>query len=97
MDFDFPFDEIILFELPCEEEAERLWLHLNPARMAWLQQRDDTHYVAAVLRTEATDLALLLRDLEAWLLERALPQLRFELDGRAYLLRAGASVTGPVD
>lgn len=95
MEFDSPFDEIILFELPNEEEAERLWLHLQPTRKAWLHQREDTHLVVVVLRAESADLALLLRELEAWLADRALAQLQFELDGRSYSLRGRpASLAG---
>jgi hypothetical protein len=87
MDFDSPFDEIILFEMPSEDDAERLWLHLQPTRKAWLHQREDAHLVVVVLRAESADLALLLRELEAWLVDRELPQLQFELDGRTYSLR----------
>jgi hypothetical protein len=86
VDFESPFDEIVVFELPDEEAAERLWLRLSPARMAWLQTRDDTHCVAVVLRAGSSDLALLLRELEAWLVERGVPQVRFELDGQRYSL-----------
>ena len=95
MDFDCPFDEIILFELPTEGEAERLWLQLQPARKAWLHQRDDTYLVVVVLRAESADLARLLRELEAWLVEQDLPQLQFELDGRTYSLRGRAAPKAP--
>jgi hypothetical protein len=98
MDFDAPFDEIVLVELPSVEEAERLWLHLLPARMAWLHGKTDTQIVAVVLRAEADDLARLLRELEAWLLERGLPQAQFELDGRTYSLRPRPAVmAGTID
>jgi hypothetical protein len=98
MEFDAPFDEILLIELPSDEEAERLWLRLLPARMAWLHQKDDAHLVAVVLRAEPDDLALLLRELEAWLAERVLPQLQIELDGRTYSLRPRpAAMAGLLD
>jgi hypothetical protein len=94
MDFDSPFDEIILFEMPGEDEAARLWLHLQATRKAWLHQRDDTHLVVVVLRAEPADLARLLRELEAWLTERDVPQLQFELDGRTYSLRGRPASVG---
>jgi hypothetical protein len=95
MDFDSPFDEIILFEMPGEDAAERLWLHLQPNRKAWLHQREDAHLVVVVLRAEAADLGLLLRELEAWLAEQEVSQLQFELDGRTYSLRGRpATVAG---
>jgi hypothetical protein len=87
MDSDFPFDEVVLVEMPSESEAERLWLRLHPARMAWVLERDEVHFVAAVLRTAPGDLASLLRELEAWVAESGTPQVRFELDGRTYSLR----------
>jgi hypothetical protein len=87
MDHDFPFDEVVLVEMPGESEAERLWLQLHPARMAWVLERDDVHFVAAVLRTRPDDLASLLRELEAWVAENGIPQVRFEVDGRTYSLR----------
>jgi hypothetical protein len=96
MEFDSPFDEIILFEMPSEDDAERLWLYLQPIRKAWLHQREETHLVVVVLRAEPADLGLLLRELEGWLAERDIPQLQFELDGRTYALRGrpAASVAG---
>lgn len=89
------FDEVVFFELPRSDEAERLWLQLQPTRMAWLQMRDGYWYVAAVLRADSADLASLLREVEGWLADRGLTQLPFELDGRAYLLRGrSAPVAG---
>jgi hypothetical protein len=87
MDFDAPFDEIVVFELPEEAEAQRLWLRLLPARLAWMHRRGDVHCVSAVLRAEPGDLALLLRELEDWLSERDVDAVPFELDGRMYSLR----------
>lgn len=98
MDFDAPFDEMMLVELPSEEEAERLWLRLLPTRMAWLHGQDGAHLVAVVLRAEPDDLALLLRELEAWLVERGVAQAQFELDGRTYSLRPRpAAMAGSFD
>jgi hypothetical protein len=95
MDFDSTFDEVVLFELPSEYEAQRLWLRLQGARMAWLDRRDDSHVVATALRAEPEDLALLLRELECWLADSGVHQLQFELDGRTYALRGrSASVAG---
>jgi len=87
MGFDETFEEIVLFEVPNSEEAQRLWLRLQEARLAWLHRDEDTFFVAAVIRAEAGDLALLLRDAEAWVVERSLTSLPFELDGRMYDLQ----------
>ena len=87
MDHDETFEEIVLFEVPNSEEAQRLWLRLQEARLAWLHRDEDSYYVAAVIRAEAGDLALLLRDAESWVAERSLTSLPFELDGRMYDLQ----------
>lgn len=88
MDFDANFDEVVLFEIPNADDADRLWLRLQEARLAWLHRRDDdTIFVAAVLRPERGDLAVLLREVEAWVAERRLAYVPFELDGRRYELQ----------
>jgi hypothetical protein len=87
MDFDAHFDETVVFELPDEPEAQRLWLRLLPARLAWIHRRGEAHCVSAVVRAEPGDLALLLRETEDWLSERDAAEVTFELDGRTYSLR----------
>jgi len=49
----------------------------------------DTVGVRAVLPREPEDVAALLREVEAWVEEESLFALRFELDGRAYVLQSG--------
>lgn len=88
MDFDANFDEVVLFEIPNADEADRLWLRLQEARLAWLHRRDDEIFVAAVVRAERGDLAVLLREVEAWVDDRRLAYVPFELDGRRYELQA---------
>jgi hypothetical protein len=60
----------------------------------------DTFCVVAELRGSPDDIAVLLREVEAWIEREAALALRFELDGRAYVLEAGepdwsADVTAP--
>jgi hypothetical protein len=85
---DSQFDEVVLFELPANDYAQRLWLRLQGTRLAWLHRRDDSLFVAVALRAEADDLARLLRDVETWVADCALAYVPFELDGRRYELRA---------
>src|SRR5262249_2092086 len=95
--FDTHFDEVVMFEMPSEADAERLWLRLQPARLAWLHHRDDTYCVAAVLRAGSGDLGLLWGELEAWVADWGVHRVRFELDGGTYSLRGrAASVAGAV-
>jgi hypothetical protein len=88
MHADSEFDEVVLFELPSTDEAQRLWLRLQGTRLAWLHRRDDSLFVAVALRAETGDLARLLREVEAWVADCGLPYVPFELDGRCYELRA---------
>jgi hypothetical protein len=52
----------------------------------------DTVAVSVELEPGPEDVALLLREVEAWLREESLFAVRFELDGRAYVLEAGEAV-----
>ncbi len=52
-------------------------------------ERPDTFCVFAELRGNPDDVAVLLREVEAWIEREAALALRFELDGRAYVLEAG--------
>jgi hypothetical protein len=64
----------------CERLARRWIVHLAYERPLWIAK--------AVLRPRGGDLAVLLREVEAWTSERGLGELWFHLDGRVYLIRA---------
>ena len=88
MDAEETLDDVVLFEVG--ETQEALWLcdFLRGERAVWLYDRGDERFVAAIVSTEPSDLATLLRSVEAWAFDRGLLGIRFELDGRAYALRA---------
>jgi hypothetical protein len=52
-------------------------------------ERPDTFCVVAELRRNPDDVAVLLREVEAWVERESALALRFEVDGRAYVLEAG--------
>jgi hypothetical protein len=81
-------NEIVLFELPTEADAERLEKHLAGQRLAWLQGGDIAAIVGVLLNPEDGDLAVLLRSVEAWLGSVGFAGIRFEVDGRTYVLEA---------
>ena len=64
----------------CDRLARRWTVHLTFERPLWIAK--------VVLRPRARDLAVLLREVEAWTAERGLGELWFHLDGRIYLIRA---------
>jgi hypothetical protein len=78
----------ILVELPSRHVAESLCDRLRPGRGARPEQEED-FWEVGVSFGSALELAQLLRTVEAWVAERALGALRYHLDGRAYILRAG--------
>ncbi|HEY2355344.1 MAG TPA: hypothetical protein VGH79_10650 [Gaiellaceae bacterium] len=85
------FDEVVRFVVP-PEYAEQLCLRLRPNRLSWLHRTEDDGdlFVVATLRIEIDDLALLLRDVQAWSADSHVPYVDFVLDGRSYELRAPA-------
>jgi hypothetical protein len=85
---DSELDEIVFFEMPTGDDAQQLWLRLHSKRLAWLHHREDTLFVAVALRAERWDLALLLREVQAWVSDCGLSPILFELDGRCYEMRA---------
>jgi hypothetical protein len=88
MQSDPPLNEIVLFELPGKYFAEQLLLNVLSERVAWLQIGEAASVVGVLLAEDELDLARLLRDVQAWLESSGLLALRFELDGRAYVLEA---------
>jgi hypothetical protein len=64
----------------CERLARGWIVHLSYERPLWIAK--------VVLRPRVRDLAVLLREVEAWTAERGLGELWFHLDGRVYLIRA---------
>jgi hypothetical protein len=88
MQSETPLDEIVLFELPSKYFAEQLLLSALSERVAWLQIGDAASIVGVLLTPDELDLARLLREVQTWLDRSGLLALRFELDGKAYVLEA---------
>jgi hypothetical protein len=80
--------EIVLFELPDRSLSERLLARVMPSRIAWLETGSGLCRVGVLLNTNADDLALLLRSVQAWLSDSGLVAIRFEVDERVYALEA---------
>jgi len=80
--------DAVLFELPSPDDADDLSRLLHESCIAWTERWDDVWIVGAELR-EDDDLAVLMRTAERWVAERGLVAIRFSLDARAYILRAG--------
>jgi hypothetical protein len=88
VEFKPSLEEVVLFELPTDRYAYQLLTHLKPGRLAWLQDGDAVSIVGAVLTPDVADFAELFRNVQAWLHEERLVAIRFEVDGRTYVLEA---------
>lgn len=92
MALDDSLNELIFFEIPGYDRAARLCEVIGADRLAWVQNGDEIRRVAALIQTDAGDLAVLLRVVERWVAEEGLGAIRFELDGRTYVLESGHPV-----
>jgi len=89
VEFEESLSEIVLFELPNRYFAERLFTRAVSRRLSWIQDGDEgSSVVGVLLNPDERDLALLLRDVQAWLERWGPVAIRFELDGNMYVLQA---------
>jgi hypothetical protein len=87
-----PTDETrqsVRFEIPDLAAAVRLTRRLGGIWNVSLQDRRDINLVSVALRSDPSDLAVLLRNVEAWVKQESLCAIRFGVDRRDYVLTAG--------
>jgi hypothetical protein len=89
---DASLNELVFFEIPGVELAAGLCELLGADRLAWVQTGDGVRRVAVLIQPEECDLAAILRAVEQWIAENGLVAIRFELDGRIYVLESGESI-----
>jgi len=88
---DFELFDQVHFEVTDFATAVRLTRRLGHERMVALLQDQDLNVVTTELRSGPTDLAVLLRQVEAWIEEESLCAVRYLLDDRIYVLEAGGA------
>jgi hypothetical protein len=81
--------ELVHFEIPDLAAAVRLTRRLGGRWNVLLQDRHDVNLVSVALQPTPGDLAVLLRNVEAWVKQEALYAIRFAVDNRDYVLAAG--------
>lgn len=94
MPADEAFSDTVVFELLGQAAGDRLCERLRPHWFVGLYECDDLVLVAAELRPEEGDLAVLLRAVKLWAADSAIAALPFHLDGREYVLESGAPIWG---
>jgi hypothetical protein len=88
---DFELFDQVHFEVTDFATAVRLTRRLGHERMVALLQDQDLNVVTTELRSGPSDLAVLLRQVEAWIEEESLCAVRYLLDDRIYVLEAGGA------
>jgi hypothetical protein len=94
MAFNPSLSELVIFELPDPRRAQGLLALLSPIRLTWMQNGDGVSVVAALLNPDRLDVAVLLRTVQAWLDRTGIAAIRFELDGKTYVLDAARAGVG---
>jgi hypothetical protein len=85
--FDAPsLTDLVLFEIP-GTGATQLLAELSMSWLAWMERGDHVAVVGVLLGADDSGLALLLRNVEAWAERHGLLALRFEVDGKTYVLQ----------
>ena len=88
--------DTVIFDVPDRVAGQQLARWLRPAWVGAVHEWDGGFWLyAAELRPIDGDLATLLREVEAWLAERGIPELWFSLDGRTYPIKCRALESAP--
>jgi hypothetical protein len=80
--------DVVRFELPAYVGVDDLGAHIRPRWGGTIKFEQDVWYVSARLRRSESDLAALLREVEAYVAEAGLQAIRYQLDGRFYVMEA---------
>ena len=91
MSAESPLNEVVLFEIPARSGASERLAELSASRLAWMEGDGEIAVVGVLLNPDEGDLASLLRTVETSIARRGLLAIRFELDGRTYVLQPAAS------
>jgi hypothetical protein len=78
--------DTVLIEIPHRTGAEHLRRRLQSSWLGARKGYDGVYLAAATVPPRPDGLAWLLREVEAWGVERRLGTVRFHLDGRVYTL-----------
>jgi hypothetical protein len=79
---------VVRFEIPAYAGIDELCAYIRPRWGGSIKFQDDVWYVSARVRRTRNDLAQLLRKVEAYVAESGLQAIRYELDGRFYIMEA---------
>jgi hypothetical protein len=81
----------VLFELPVFVDVDEFCERIRSRWPGSKEREDDIWLVSARVRTGKNDLARLLREVEAYVADSELHAIRYQLDGRFYVMEAPAA------
>ena len=87
-EFAVSMSNVVRFEIPAYAGIDDLCAYIRPRWGGSIKFQDDVWYVSARVRRTRNDLAQLLRKVEAYVAESGLQAIRYELDGRFYIMEA---------
>jgi hypothetical protein len=85
---DLILSNVVRFELPAFADAGGFCARLRRTWRGTKRRRGDVWLVSARLRASENDLAVLLREVESYVAEAELHAIRYQLDGRSYIMAA---------
>jgi hypothetical protein len=91
-DFEQQLSDVVLFELPSFEDTQAFRIRFRPRWPGWSIADNELWLFAVDLMEASDDLPTLLHEAQELLAERALPAIRFVLDGRVYELEPAEPV-----
>jgi hypothetical protein len=83
---------VVRFELPAYADVDGFCARIRPRWRGSKRQQDEIWVVSAQLRTARGDLARLLRAVEGYVADAALLAIRYQLDGRYYIMEAAPAL-----
>jgi hypothetical protein len=87
-DIALSMSNVVRFEIPAYAGIDELCAYIRPRWGGSIKFQDDVWYVSARVRRTRDDLAQLLRKVEAYVAESGLQAIRYEVDGRFYIMEA---------
>jgi hypothetical protein len=80
--------DVVRFEIPSYADIDELCARIRPRWPGSKDREDDVWLVSARFRKSKNDLAFLLREVEAYVADAELQAIRYQLDGRFYVMAA---------
>lgn len=79
------FEDIVRFDVRADRSV--LCERLQARHLVWLEVSDGEQWLCVAVGSNEEELAVVLRTVEAWAIERDLAGVRYVLDDREYVLR----------